>query len=689
MENTFEISECAEGKKVKFATTTLHGRALTWWNSQVTTLGREVANGRPWAEVKHMMTDEFCPTEEVQSRADDTRPNRAKIQAKNERIAEGLKRMWENNNRGNNNHNRGNYRNNNHHNQNNNQRLNNARALTIAQNAGANQTGVAPKCNRCGKCHFDQCPSKCENYGRMEHKAKDCQSKNVALGAVVQPNIVCYKCRERGHKSYECLKRTDRRGGNAQGQAYVIRDAEHNQGPNVVTGTFLLNNRYATMLFDSGADKIFVDIKFSHLIDIKPKNKKYEWGMKEKEAFQTLKQKLCSATILALPEGTKNFVVYCDASLKGFRAVLMQREKGITYASRQLRKQEENYTTHDLELGAVVFAPRLRRHYLYGTKYTVYIVHKSLQYILDQKELNMRQRRWIEPLSDYDCEIHYHPGKDNVVADALSRKDTKPLRVRSLVMTVHTNLPDKILEALTEAIKEENVKAENLGRDMIMHESHKSKYSIHPGSDKMYQDLKKIYWWPNMKADIATFVSKCLTCAKVKAEYQKPSGLLQQPEIPEWKWERITMDFVSKLPRTPSGYDSIWVIVDCLTKSTHFLPMKKTDSIEKLAQLYLKEIVSRHGVHVSIISDRDSLFTSRFWETLQKAFGTQLNLSIAYHLETDGQTERMIQTLEDMLRACVINFGNSWDRHLPLVKFSYNNSYHARIKAGPFEALYG
>ncbi|GJZ37153.1 putative reverse transcriptase domain-containing protein [Tanacetum coccineum] len=222
-----------------------------------------------------------------------------------------------------------------------------------------------------------------------------------------------------------------------------------------------------------------------------------------------------------------------------------------------------------------------------------------------------------------------------------------------------------------------------------MHESHKSKYSIHPGSDKMYQDLKKLYWWPNMKAEIATYVSKCLTCTKVKAEHQKSSGLLQQPEIPKWKWDKITMDFVSGLPRTLSGYDSIWVIVDRLTKSTHFLPMKKTDSIEKLAQLYLKEIVCKHGMPTSIISDRDSLFTSRFWKSLQEAMGTQLDMSTAYHPEIDGQSERTIQTLEDMLRACVIDFGSSWDRHLPLVKFSYNNSYHGSIKAAPFEALYG
>ncbi|GJQ96405.1 putative reverse transcriptase domain-containing protein [Tanacetum coccineum] len=310
------------------------------------------------------------------------------------------------------------------------------------------------------------------------------------------------------------------------------------------------------------------------------------------------------------------------------------------------------------------------------------------------------------------------PRKANVVADALSRKERiKPLRVRSLVMTIHPKLPSQILKAQTEAIKEENIKAENLQgmdkafeirpdgtrciknqswlplfgnlRDLIMHESHKSKYSIHPDSDKMYQDLKKLYWWPNMKAIIAEYVGKCLTCSRVKAECQKPSGLLVQLEIPMWKWERITMDFVTKLPKTSSGHDTIWVIVDRLTKSAHFIPTRETDSMETLTRLYIKEIVSRHGVPISIISDRDSHFTSRFWQSLQKALGTQLDMSTAYHPETDRQSERTIQTLEDMLRACVIDFGKGWEKHLPLVEFSYNNSYHASLKAAPFKALYG
>nr|GEU46870.1 reverse transcriptase domain-containing protein [Tanacetum cinerariifolium] len=272
-------------------------------------------------------------------------------------------------------------------------------------------------------------------------------------------------------------------------------------------------------------------------------------------------------------------------------------------------------------------------------------------------------------------------------------------------------------QAQTEAIKEENIEAENLRgmdkafkvrpdgtrciknrswlplfgnlRDLIMHESHKSKYSIHPGSNKMYQDLKELYWWPNMKAIIAEYVGKCLTCSRVKAYCQKPSGLLIQPEIPTWNWERTTMYFVTKLPTTSNGHETIWVIVDRLTKSAHFIPTRETDSVETLTRLYIKEIVSRHRVPISIISDRDSHFTSRLWQSMQSALGTLLDMNTAYHLETDGKNERTIQTLEDMLRACVIDFEKSWEKHLSLVEFSYNNSYHAIIKATPFEALYG
>ncbi|KAJ9545109.1 LOW QUALITY PROTEIN: hypothetical protein OSB04_024816 [Centaurea solstitialis] len=275
----------------------------------------------------------------------------------------------------------------------------------------------------------------------------------------------------------------------------------------------------------------------------------------------------------------------------------------------------------------------------------------------------------------------------------------------------------QILEAQREALKADNLKKETLHqmekefeekadgvryfkdriwipkadqlRKMIMGEAHQSRYSIHPGSNKRYKGLKEHYWWPGMKKDVATYVGKCLTCARIKAEHQKPSGLLQQLKIPEWKWERISMDFVTKLPRTKKGHDSIWVIVDRLTKSAHFLPIREIYSINRLAKLYVDEIVMRHGVPISIISDRDSKFTSRFWQSLQTALGTRVDLSMAYHPQTDGQTERTIQTLEDMLRACVLEFGGSWDDHLPLVEFSYNNSYHTSIQCTPYEALYG
>ncbi|GKC36833.1 putative reverse transcriptase domain-containing protein [Tanacetum coccineum] len=382
--------------------------------------------------------------------------------------------------------------------------------------------------------------------------------------------------------------------------------------------------------------------------------------------------------------GSEDFVVYCDASHKGLGVVLMQREKVIAYASRQLKIHKKNYTTHDLKRWIVVFALKIWRHYLYGTKCTVFTDHKSLQHILDQKELNMRQRRWLELLSDYDCDIRYHPGKANVVADALSRKERiEPLRVRALVMTIGLDLPKQILEAQIEALKPENLENEDVGgmirkdipkeklepradgvlclngrswlpcygdlRSVIMHESHKSKYSIHPGSDKMYQDMKKLYWWPNMKADIATYVSKCLTCAKVKAEHQRPSGLLVQPAIPEWKWDNIMMDFITKLPKSSHNFDTIWVIVDRLTKSAHFLPIRENDPLDKLARSF------------------------------QKALGTDLSMSTAYHPETDGQSERTIQTLEDMLRACVIDFGKGWVKHLPLAEFSYNNKTTEKI----------
>nr|GEZ62472.1 putative reverse transcriptase domain-containing protein [Tanacetum cinerariifolium] len=366
----------------------------------------------------------------------------------------------------------------------------------------------------------------------------------------------------------------------------------------------------------------------------------FEWGDKQEAAFQLLKQKLCSVPILALPEGSEDFIVYYYALNKGLGAVLMQREEVISYASRQLKIHKKNYMTHDLELRAVVFALKIWRHYLYGTKYTVFTDHKSRSEGTEHET--------------------------TLMVGVAQKEREPPLRVQALVMTIGLDLPRQILNAQTEeASKPENIKEEDVGgilvenskdpekvrtekleprmngtlclndrswlpcygdlQTVIMHESHKSKYSVHPGSDKMYQEMKELYWWPNMKADIATYVSKCLTYAKVKAEHQKPSGLL--------------------------------VMVDRLTKSAIFTPIKETDPMDKLARIYLKEVVTRHGIPASIISDHDPRFASIFWRSLQNTLGTKLDMSTAYHPETDSQSERTIQTLEDMLHACEIEFG--------------------------------
>ena len=473
------------------------------------------------------------------------------------------------------------------------------------------------------------------------------------------------------------------------------------------------------------------------------KDVKYDWVDACQQSFEELKSRLTLAPVLVLPIGRDGFVVYSDASRQGLGCVLIQNDRVIAYASRQLKKHEQNYPTHDLELAAVVFSLKIWRHYLYGVPCRIFTDHKSLQYIFTHKVLNLRQRRWLEFIKDYDCTIEYHPGKANVVEDALSRRPESSLsHMRSgylpllvdlralgvilevddsgaLLATFHVRplLVDQILVGQSQdpqmiKLKEEIEKGKKVefqsrdddmivkGKRMcvleygelkrnIMEEAHSYAYAMHPGSTKMYRTLKEHYWWNGMKKEIANFVSRCLTCQQVKAEHQKPAGKIQLLPIAVWKWEKITMDFVTGLPRTQRQHDAIWVIVDRLTKSSHFLPINVEDSLEKLAQLYVDEIVRLHGVPVSIVSDRDPRFTSRFWPSLQTTLGTRLHFSTAFHPQTDGQSERTIQTLEDMLRACVMEFKGSWDTHLALMEFAYNNNYQASIEMAPFEALYG
>ena len=474
------------------------------------------------------------------------------------------------------------------------------------------------------------------------------------------------------------------------------------------------------------------------------KKVKYQWDDQCQHSFDELKKRLTSADVLVIPSGSEGFTVYCDASRVGLGCVLMQHGMVVAYASRQLKKHEQNYPVHDLEMAAVVFALKIWRHYLYGVTFEIYTDHKSLKYIFDQKDLNLRQRRWMELLKDYDCTILYHPGKANVVADALSRKSMGSLahlsvQRRPLVAEMHRTLgqvrtkligPGAILaqfqarpvllervaeaqnkDSETSRLRDRVEKGElpefsvadgvlrfgtrlyvpNVGdlRRELLEEAHHSAYSVHPGSTKMYHDLRSHYWWRTMRRDVAEFVRRCLVCQQVKAEHQRPLGLLQPLKVPEWKWEEIAMDFVVGLPIAPGGYDSVWVIVDRLTKSAHFLPARTRYSASDYAAIFVKEVVRLHGVPASIVSDRGSQFTSKFWESFQRSMGTTLKFSTAFHPQSDGQSERTIQTLEDMLRACTLDFGGNWVRHLHLVEFSYNNSYQASIGMAPFEALYG
>ncbi|GJU56718.1 putative reverse transcriptase domain-containing protein [Tanacetum coccineum] len=881
---------------------------LTQW-----TVGHDVAYAMTWTDLKKKMTDKYCPRGEIKKlevemfeESDkiekyvgglpdmihgsvmaskqktmqdaiemETKLIDKKINTLAERQAEN-KRKFDDTSRNNQNQ------------QQPPKRKNVARAYTAGSGERKPYGGSKPLCPKCHYHHDGPCAPKCHKCNRVGHLARDCKSPANANTANNQRGIgagqkpTCYECRVQGHFKRECPKlKNNNRGnsigsGNAPAKVYAVGNAGTNLDSNVIMGTFLLNNRYASILFDTGANRSFVSTAFSSQIDITPtaldhfydveladgriisfdviismdwlakyhavivcdekivrvpfgnetlticgfpiflahvttkdtednsKGKRLKdvpivWDFPEvfpeylsgiplprqvefrtnlvpgvalvarapyrlapsemKELSEQLKEladkgfirpkedipKMAFRTryghyeFQVMPFGLRNapavfidlincvckpyldkFVIdfiddiliysknkkeheeylklilellkkeefqgihvdpakiesikdwaspkspmeirqfiglagYYRRFIKGFSKiskpmtkltqkkvkfdwglgdVLMQRENVIAYASRQLKIHEKNYTTHDLELGAVVFALKIWRHYLYGTKYTMFTDHKSLQHILDQKELNMIQRRWLELLSDYDCKIRYHPGKANVVADALSRKERdQPLRVQALVMTIGLNLPKQILNAQTEARKPKNLKNEDVGgmlienskdpkkprmekleshadgtlclndrswlpcygdlRNVIMHESHKSKYFIHPGYDKMYQDMKKLYWWPNMKADIATYVSKCLTCAKVKAEHQRPSGLLVQPDIPQWKWDNITMDFVTKLPKSSQG--------SCQISRGHFR--------------------------------------------------RPLDMSTAYRPQTDGQSERTIQTLKDMLRA--------------------------------------
>jgi len=456
----------------------------------------------------------------------------------------------------------------------------------------------------------------------------------------------------------------------------------------------------------------------------------FSWGKDQVRAFTALKKAISKAPVLRIFDPDLPTTVETDASGFALGAVLFQTDeygesRPVAYTSRKLNSAERNYPTHEQELLAVVHALKKWRYYLDGSHFVVYTDHATLQHFPTQPKLTRRQARWMELLQEYDFDFRYKRGADNIVPDALSRRpdhqeeptpDPPPVAVHSLTIELDPGVRQRLIDEYPEDHRLGPIYQSCLEgscppryflvndllctvhrgstvvciprksdlRLSLLHDAHDSAIAGHLGFDKTYSTLHRSVYWPKMSIETREYIKTCESCQRNKSSHQRPAGLLQPLEIPEERWQTVTMDFIVQLPKTPRGYDAITVFVDKLSKQVHFAPSHTTDTASDVARIFFDNVFRLHGMPTAIVSDRDTKFTSRFWKELHRLLDVKLAMSTAFHPQTDGQTERANQTLEAMLRAFVDHRQTNWDLLLTAAEFAYNNSKNATTGFSPF-----
>ncbi|KAJ4807007.1 polyprotein [Rhynchospora pubera] len=450
------------------------------------------------------------------------------------------------------------------------------------------------------------------------------------------------------------------------------------------------------------------------------KKNSFLWNANAEEAFCKLKQAMTSAPVLAMPDFNKPFVIETNASEKGIGAVLMQEKKPLAYISKSLGIKNQGLSTYEKEFLALLTAVHKWRHYLLGSKFIIKTDQISLKHLLEQRLHNSMQHKGLSKLLGLDYVIEYKRGCDNKVADALSRRlnDCAPtvsetMAVSELVPVWVTEIKqsyeqDQWIQDLIDKFQEgtlaKSIYSYNHGvlryksricvgnahnwRNKVLQEMHDSNLGGHAGILGTYQRLKNLFYWPKMKEDVHNYVQQCNVCQMTKGEHVLSPGLLQPLPIPSEAWHSISMDFITGLPKS-DGKDVILVVVDRLTKYSHFLALSHPFKATDVAHVFLDQVYRLHGLPTNIVSDRDAIFTSKFWKELMSKIGVKLNMSTAYHPQSDGQTERVNQCLENYLRGMVFNQQKKWYRWLSLAEWWYNTNFHSSLKTTPFQALYG